>query len=705
MALESLPATSVRYPELLLRIARQHKDARGAYRVDLSFTSPGTSAPTELDPGQTCLDLTILGEVLNDVDEYGDRLTRALFADADIRSGFESACALAASTQLPLRLRLQIDADAPELHGLRWETVRDLHGNSLATSEQILLSRYLRSPDWRRVSLKSESQLRALVVIASPTGLDQYRPEGVPLQPLDVAAELQRAKDALGDIVVTSLASGGAARLDALTRELRRGYDIVYLISHGAMVNGEPRLYLENEAGQVAGISGEEIVAELAELRQLPSLVVLASCESAGSGTSGALTALGPLLARVGVPTVLAMQGKISVETAQRFMEQFFVELRRDGQLDRAVAVARATVKAQPDAWMPVLFTRLRDGRLWSTPELTDSRFQPWDALLNKIEEGHCTPVLGPGLIEFLLGSPREVAGRWADRYRFPMALHDRQDLPQVAQFLAVNQEDPDFPRTELRKYLQDEMRDRYGDQLSEEFRGAQLDVLVREVWRQRRERDALEPHHVLASLPLPIYISTNPDNLLAEALTAVGKAPRVELCCWNDEIEWSAPARGREDRPDDRRPLVYHLFGQMIRPESLVLTDDDYFDYLIGVTKRDDIIPPAVGSAWSNNALLFLGFQVDDWNFRILFRSIMNQEGRARGKKKPHVAVQIDPEEGGSVDPLRARHYIERYFQDENVNIYWGSTEEFIRELSMRWQQRAGAARPAAPPLIGAAS
>jgi hypothetical protein len=285
------------------------------------------------------------------------------------------------------------------------------------------------------------------------------------------------------------------------------------------------------------------------------------------------------------------------------------------------------------------------------------------------------------------------------------MALQARQDLPQVAQYLAVNQRDPEFPQEELRKYLQDEMRERYGDRLPSGLRGARLEELVREVWRQRRERDPMEPHHVLASLPLPIYISTNPDNLLAEALTGVGKEPHAELCCWNDEIEWSTAARNRDYRATEQAPLVYHLFGQMNRRESIVLTEDDYFDYLIGVTKHDDIIPPAVVRAWNDNALLFLGFQVDDWNFRVLFRSIMNQEGREKRKKKPHVAVQIDPEEGSSVDPLQARQYLEKYFQDEDVNIYWGGTEEFVRELWIRWQQRIRDTHPVGGAVAGVAS
>jgi len=44
---------------------------------------------------------------------------------------------------------------------------------------------------------------------------------------------------------------------------------------------------------------------------------------------------------------------------------------------------------------------------------------------------------------------------------------------------------------------------------------------------------------------------------------------------------------------------LVYKLFGQLAEPDSLVLTEDDYFDYLIGVTSNRDLIPEAVGGRW----------------------------------------------------------------------------------------------------------
>ncbi len=77
------------------------------------------------------------------------------------------------------------------------------------------------------------------------------------------------------------------------------------------------------------------------------------------------LTATGPLLAAAGVPAVVAMHGTVNMETVARFMPIFFRELERHGQIDWAMATARSQVRSQPDWWAPVLFMRLRSGRLW----------------------------------------------------------------------------------------------------------------------------------------------------------------------------------------------------------------------------------------------------------------------------------------------------------------------------------------------------
>ncbi|MBV8075221.1 MAG: SIR2 family protein, partial [Planctomycetaceae bacterium] len=211
---------------------------------------------------------------------------------------------------------------------------------------------------------------------------------------------------------------------------------------------------------------------------------------------------------------------------------------------------------------------------------------------------------------------------------------------------------------------------------------------------RRRREENSVDPHRLLAALPFPIYLTTNPDCLLVEALREVDKQPEVGLCPWSEKIDWSDSVfvRDPDFRPSVDRPLVYYLFGRLDDPRSLVLTEDDYFDYLIGLTRNNELIPAVVRRALVDTALLFLGFRIDDWDFRVLFRSLMAQGGRQRSADYAHVAVQIDPEDGRNLDPEGTRRYLQRYFQDADIRIYWGHVDDFARELSERWSRNQAA-------------
>ena len=697
------------YAELEIGLHRRDADA---YRVDLRFQQPGSEADVRLvdrDPTPVRFDWEVL-ETLDDAAAYGALLGQNLFVDEQVRTTFAQAQAAAQSQGQSLRLRLFVGPSAPELHGLRWETLRlpgqtGANGDAapaLAMSETILFSRYLSSQDWRPVQLRAEAELRALVVVAGPD-LSDYPG----LAAVDVAAEVARAQAGLGEMEssILATASNAAERvtLDNISQRLREAeHDILYLVCHGTLVGGSPWLWLEDDAGDVQRVSGSELVTRLRELERRPRLVVLASCQSAGGTMTdeGALAALGPRLAEAGIPAVLAMQGNITMQTVAAFMPVFFRELRRDGQIDRATSVARGAVRGRPDWWMPALFLRIRSGRIWYKPGFADegSGFRKWQAILANIEDRTATPIIGPGLSEWMLGSRREIAQRWAREYNFPMAPHNREDLAQVAQFLAVNQQ-PAFPRRELRRHLKRELLARYGERLDAAVADSELDEIIAAVGALHDADQAAAaertPYQVLARLGLPIYITTEPTTLLADALTAAGRAPRVELFPWNEELEEMAALRFQssgqinghadEEPPSPQRPLVYHLFGRIDVPGSVVLTQDDYFRYLAGVTRNKNLIPLRVRRALTDTGLLFLGFHLDEWDFRVLFHSIISREGRYRRSDYAHVAVQVDPEEGRILEPERARQYLESYFDADDISIFWGNGVDFLRELDRR--------------------
>jgi hypothetical protein len=249
-----------------------------------------------------------------------------------------------------------------------------------------------------------------------------------------------------------------------------------------------------------------------------------------------------------------------------------------------------------------------------------------------------------------------EIANEWADQYEFP--LENRSDLASVAQFLAIEY-DHMFPKEELLKRW---------------FTNIQPpDFAV-----------PGEPHGSLAALPLPIYITTNYDNFLVQALTAQGKKPRREYCRWNKFLNQSSEIDNLERSSEE--PVVYHLHGREDIPESLVLTEDDYLDFLVNVSTNRSLLPLRVQEAIAGTSLLFVGYRLADYNFRVMFRGLVN--AMEASLRRISVTVQLPPEPEGSVEARLQQKYMTKYFREKDIHVYWGTAREFAAELSNRWKE-----------------
>ncbi|MCA9708872.1 MAG: CHAT domain-containing protein, partial [Myxococcales bacterium] len=325
--------------------------------------------------GPAAFDLEMLSSLQPRPVEYGRALAEQLFSDSRVAEGFVVAEAVAQRSGGFLRVLVRVDESAPELQTLRWEMLQHPRsGVALSTSERVVLCRFMASGDHSPVKPLARTGLTALVAVSAPTpeSLERWR-----IDEVDYEGEVHRVREALDGIEVHTL--GGPASpltLERLGDALRHEVDIVYLVCHGMIGRrGTPALVLQDEAGAGKLVESQALAARIRELRVRPRLVVLASCQSAGDGEQGsagphpvALTTTASLLAEAGVPAVIAMQGFVSMKTVELMMPKLFSELLHHGEIDRALAVARGRVRDRDDWWMPVLFTRLKGGALWSTP-------------------------------------------------------------------------------------------------------------------------------------------------------------------------------------------------------------------------------------------------------------------------------------------------------------------------------------------------
>ena len=166
--------------------------------------------------------------------------------------------------------------------------------------------------------------------------------------------------------------------------------------------------------------------------------------------------------------------------------------------------------------------------------------------------------------------------------------------------------------------------------------------------------------------MPVPLFITTNWTPLLEQALEArtPAKKPTTMYFPWNKRADW--PDSPAPSSPTKETPLVYHLFGRMDDPDSLVLTEDDYFEWLRAWVAKQDLVPGVVRKQLTNRSLMFLGYYLDDWEFRVVFQCIKAFESSDELlRNNVHVGVQFSPG-AHDVEPEAAQDYIESYFDSD---------------------------------------
>lgn len=427
--------------------------AGAAYQIDLRYRPPSSATDAHLLESPCTIEFDHQALLTNalDAQTYGALLTRQLFADPRLREAFGRVRAAAAAANVPLRVTLRLPQTAGVLHQMIWERLCDPGDDEpLFASQRALLSRTIDTADIAPLNPRQDGVLTALALISSPTDLSEYGLE--PIASSQEIARIRAAVDGLPLTVVARATDGRPATLVRLLDALRTEPDILYVLCHGAIRNGVPYLWLEREDGTSDCVNGVELARRLGRLARRPLLVVLMTCASAGQphddwGTVG----IGPHLAAAGVAAVVAIHGTITLGAAAILVPFFFAELLRHGLVDRAMAAAREALLGQPDWSAPVLYLRLRDGRLFAPEVLARPRcpypglapFCSDDAevfhgrdteiaeLLRRVEHQRQVLLIGPsgsgkssllaaGLLPKLAGSSLFPPGTWLTRQMRP---------------------------------------------------------------------------------------------------------------------------------------------------------------------------------------------------------------------------------------------------------------------------------------------
>ena len=282
--------------------------------------------------------------------------------------------------------------------------------------------------------------------------------------------------------------------------------------------------------------------------------------------------------------------------------------------------------------------------------------------MIAQIKNKRCTPFIGAGASFPWLPLGSQIAQDWAQQYEYP--LEDNGELDKVSQFVGILNDDEMFPKMELCNII--------------------TGVVPPDFTKYKDS-----PYGILSKINFPIYITTNYDKFMEEALKNIGRIPDSEYCRWNEAIELAGENSlflDSEYKPTESRPLVYHLHGSIDVPQSIVLTERDYIYFLINLSKDEKLLPTPIRKALASTSLLFIGYSLGDINFRVIFQGIMSIV-------KPHfqlpsIAVQLPPNyDEDKKDKIMK--YLNRYTKNMfKVRIHWGDAQEFVNELQKRLEK-----------------
>jgi SIR2-like domain len=202
---------------------------------------------------------------------------------------------------------------------------------------------------------------------------------------------------------------------------------------------------------------------------------------------------------------------------------------------------------------------------------------------------------------------------------------------PEGSRFVYPPDQRPPFGSV-LSRQLATSLGARFASQLpNEDPRNLPRVALLYELERTRRDlveeirtsvQQGKRPSPVvraLAELDFPIVITTNYDQLFEQALGLAGKQPRVSI--YTPNLEPTVDFRD----PTPQNPVVFKVHGDIDRPESIVVTDEDYIQFVLRMSNKDpyDPLPLTLKYHLTGWTTLFVGYSLLDYNLRLLFKSL----------------------------------------------------------------------------------
>jgi hypothetical protein len=118
--------------------------------------------------------------------------------------------------------------------------------------------------------------------------------------------------------------------------------------------------------------------------------------------------------------------------------------------------------------------------------------------------------------------------------------------------------------------------------------------------------------------------------------------------------------------------PIIYKIHGTFgaeswVEYDTIIITEEDYVDFIVMTENKK--FPSAIAAALQQRHILFLGYALEDWNFRVILKKL--QVTAPLGQKYKCWAIQLRPSK-----------LEKQFWEKRNVTLYNVDLFEFVQKL-----------------------
>jgi SIR2-like domain len=176
----------------------------------------------------------------------------------------------------------------------------------------------------------------------------------------------------------------------------------------------------------------------------------------------------------------------------------------------------------------------------------------------------------------------------------------------------------------------------------------------------------------------LKLIVTTNYDALMERALEKYQRSFEVVV----------QPKKGfpldEHTRLTDRLHqwdglVVYKLHGSLSEPAGIILTEEDYIEFLTVAADEERGVPKPIQAALTDGMLLFLGYGLQDWDFRTIFKALIEKLDRHQSRHS--FAIQK------KTTDFWFRFWLAKRVEIFSLDLY--GTRGFVERLERTYEKR----------------